>query len=237
MLGINCMIVEDEPWAIRILSDYIQKLPNLQLRQVCHNAIEASDFLADNSIDLIFLDIHLPQVKGIDFLRSLQKQPPAVIFTTAYEQYALTGFDLSVTDYLLKPFSFERFLQAVNKASAAIEINKASLKEADYIFVSVHKKQTKVLFNEVLFMESQREYIKIVTTVGEIITKMPMQEMQDKLPEKLFLRIHRSFIIATKKISAYTADTIEIGNYRLPIGRLYKKLVIERVNRYIYKLL
>ena len=237
MLIISCMIVEDEPWAVRILTDYIAKLPYLQLKQVSHNAVAATDFLKNNHIDLIFLDIHLPQIKGVDFLRSLPKQPPAVIFTTAYEQYALAGFDLAVTDYLLKPFSFERFIVAINKAVAAIEKSHSTVINQDFIFVSVQKKKTKVLFNEVLFMESKREYIKITTTTGEIITKMPMQEMEDLLPTTVFLRIHRSFIISLKKIVAYTADSIEISNHKLPIGKIYRKAVMARITAGVLQLL
>src|ERR1700704_3586162 len=180
MSKIKSIIIEDEPLAIKVLSDYISQVPFLELQGTFKDAIRATDFLRDNSTDLIFLDIHLPKLKGMAFLKTLTN-PPAVIVTTAYHQYAVEGFNLNVTDYLLKPFEFERFLIAVTKVKKA-ETEKQHSMEAgeikDYLFLHVEKKKVKILFSEVVFVESQREYIKIVTTKREYISKMSTHEIE-----------------------------------------------------------
>src|SRR6187551_3369215 len=220
MSKITCIVVEDEPLAAKVLTDYISDVPFLELRKTFKDAIMATDYLHQNSVDLIFLDIHLPKLKGLAFLKTLS-DPPAVIITTAYHQYAVEGFNLNVTDYLLKPFEFERFLVAVNKVKAAQSEKQKTIEsnEKDFIFLNVQKKKVKILFSEILYIESQREYIKIVTTKKEWISKMSTHEIEPLLPGNLFKRIHRSFIVALKRIDSYTADSLEVNGITIPIGR------------------
>jgi two-component system LytT family response regulator len=222
MPKIRCIIIEDEPLAAKVLSEYIGQVPFLQLQQVFKNALLAADYLMDHTTDLIFLDIHLPKLKGMDFLKTLQ-HPPAVIITTAYHQYAVEGFDLNVTDYLLKPFAFERFLTVVNKLGA---VQKTAEKEKgngkDFIIVNVQNRKVRILFSELVYIESQREYIKIVTTKSEYLSKLSTHEMEGLLPSHLFKRIHRSFIISVARIESYTAETVELNGITLPIGRVYR---------------
>src|SRR6202008_3740869 len=178
MSKIKCIIIEDEPLAVKVLSDYILQVPFLELQGTFKDAILATDWLRGNHTDLIFLDIHLPKLKGMAFLKTLA-DPPAVIITTAYHQYAVEGFELNVTDYLLKPFEFDRFLVAVNKVKAPQDLNEQKdLKESkDFIFLNVQKKKVKILFSEIVYIESQKEYIKIVTTKKEYISKMSTHEI------------------------------------------------------------
>ncbi|MBV9987523.1 MAG: response regulator transcription factor [Chitinophagaceae bacterium] len=227
MSNIRCIIVEDEPLAARVLTDYIRQTPFLDLQGTFKDAILATDFLRNHSTDLIFLDIHLPKLKGMAFLRTLN-HPPAVIITTAYHQYAVEGFELNVTDYLLKPFEFERFLVAVNKVRTARQEQHAVAEEGvtrDFIFLNVQKKKVKILFSEIAYIESQREYIKIVTTKKEYISKLSTHEIESALPPALFKRIHRSYIVAVSKIDSYTAEAVEVNGVSIPIGRGYKEVI------------
>ena len=224
MSNIKCIIVEDEPLATKVLSDYVSQVPFLELQGTFKDAILASDYLRHNNTDLIFLDIHLPKLKGMAFLKTLLR-PPAVIITTAYHEYAVEGFNLNVTDYLLKPFDFERFLLAVTKVkTAAIEKQKSNESEEikDYLFLNVQKRKVKILFSEIVYIESQREYIRIVTTKREYLSKMGTQEIEDLLPANLFKRIHRSFIVSLSKIESYTAEAVEVNGVSIPIGRDYR---------------
>jgi two-component system LytT family response regulator len=227
MSNITCIIIEDEPLATKVLSDYISQVPFLDLKGAFKDAILATEWLRQNSTDLIFLDIHLPKLKGMAFLKTLT-HPPAVIITTAYHQYAVEGFDLNVTDYLLKPFEFERFLVAVNKVKTA-QTEKQKPGEGaevkDHLFLNVQKKKVKILFSEIHYIESQLEYIKIVTTKKVFFSKMSTGEIEALLPGNLFKRIHRSYIISLNKIESYTADTVEIGGISIPIGRSYRGII------------
>ena len=226
MSNIRCIIVEDEPLAAKVLSEYISQVPFLELNGTFKDAILATEYLRENSVDLIFLDIHLPKLKGMAFLKTLTN-PPAVVVTTAYHQYAVEGFNLNVTDYLLKPFEFERFLVAVNKVKAAEgEKQKATESpEKDFIFLNVQKKKVKILFSEIVYIESQREYIKIVTTKKEYISKMSTHEIEALLPPNLFKRIHRSYIVSVTRIESYTAEAVELGGVSIPIGRGYRDVI------------
>lgn len=224
MSNIQCIIVEDEPLAVKILADYIQQIPFLQLKGTFKDAILATDYLRENTIDLIFLDIHLPKLKGMAFLKTLT-HPPAIIITTAYHQYAVEGFNMNVTDYLLKPFDFERFLVAVSKVKAAGKTsqsisNTEDLK--DHLFLNIQKKKVKIMYADIVYIESQREYIRIVTTKKEFVSKMGTNEIETLLPEKLFKRVHRSFIVSVEKIDSFTADTVEVNGIPIPIGRGYR---------------
>ena len=224
MPDIKCIIIEDEPLAVKILADYISQVPFLQLNGSFKDAILATDYLRSNTTDLIFLDIHLPKLKGMAFLKTLT-HPPAVIITTAYHQYAVEGFELNVTDYLLKPFEFERFLVAVTKvkASESRHPKPGESKELkDHLFLNVQKKKVKILFSEIVYIESQREYIRIITTKKEYISKMSTHEIEELLPGHLFKRIHRSFIISISKIESYTAEMVEVNGVSIPIGRAYR---------------
>jgi two-component system, LytTR family, response regulator len=224
--NIRCIVIEDEPLAVKVLTGYVALVPFLELRATFKDAILATDYLRNNPVDLIFLDIHLPKLKGMVFLKTLA-HPPAVIVTTAYHQYAVEGFNLNVTDYLLKPFDFERFLKAVNKVKSAQDGKQAvpENREKDFIFLNVQKKKVKILFSEVLYIESQREYIKVVTTKKEYLSKMSTREIEELLPANDFKRIHRSFIVSIDKIESYTAEMVELNSVSIPIGREYKEVI------------
>lgn len=227
MSNITCIIVEDEPLAAKVLTDYIREVPFLELKGTFKDAIIATDFLRDNTIDLIFLDIHLPKLKGMAFLKTLT-HPPAVIITTAYHQYAVEGFDLNVTDYLLKPIEFERFLVAVNKLKALPNAarepeDKGGTKE--YLFLNVQKKKVRILFTDILYIESQREYVKIMTTKREYLSKISTHEIETLLPPSQFKRIHRSFIVSIDKIESYTAEEVEVNGVAIPVGRDYRHVL------------
>ena len=226
MSKIKCIIVEDEPLAAKVLSEYVSQVPFLELTGSFKDAILATEYLRENTIDLIFLDIHLPKLKGMAFLKTLTN-PPAVIITTAYHQYAVEGFSMNVTDYLLKPIEFERFLVAVNKVKAAQgeKARPTENQEKDFIFLNVQKKKVKILFSEIVYIESQREYIKIVTTKKEYISKMSTHEIEALLPSNLFKRIHRSFIVSVSKIESYTAESVEVNGVSIPIGRGYRDVI------------
>jgi two-component system, LytTR family, response regulator len=227
MSKISCIIVEDEPLAAKVLSEYVSQVPFLGLNGTFKDAILANEYLREHSVDLIFLDIHLPKLKGMAFLKTLI-DPPSVIITTAYHQYAVEGFDLNVTDYLLKPFEFERFLVAVNKVKAAQTERQKSIEREDvkdHLFLNIQKKKVKILFSEIVYIESQREYIKIVTTKKEYISKMSTHEIESLLPSNLFKRIHRSFIVSVSKIESYTAEAVEVNGISIPIGRGYRDII------------
>jgi DNA-binding LytR/AlgR family response regulator len=222
MSKIRCIVIEDEPLAAKVLTDYIKEVPFLELQKTFKDAILATDFLRLNDTDLIFLDIHLPRLKGMTFLKTLVN-PPSVIITTAYHQYAVEGFDLNVTDYLLKPVEFERFLIAVNKVNK--EQRRIPVEAKEFIFVNVQKRKVKILFSEIAYIESQREYIKIVTNKDTYISKMSTGEIEAMLPAQFFKRIHRSFIIAVSKINSYTAEMVEVNGVQIPIGRAYQDVL------------
>lgn len=226
MSKIKCIIVEDEPLAAKVLSDYVSQVPFLELTATFKDAILATEYLRENIVDLIFLDIHLPKLKGMAFLKTLT-DPPEVIITTAYHQYAVEGFSMNVTDYLLKPIEFERFLVAVNKVKAAQgeKQNTTEGQEKDFIFLNVQKKKVKILFSEIVYIESQREYIKIITTKKEYISKMSTHEIEALLPPNLFKRIHRSFIVSVTRIESYTAESVEVNGISIPIGRGYRDVI------------
>lgn len=231
MLQYNCIIIEDEPLAAEILTDYVKQVPFLNLKAVCGDALFAMDLLQREKIDLMFLDIHLPKLKGLDFLESLTN-PPFVIVTTAYNEYAIQGFELNVLDYLLKPIRFNRFLKAVNKLRQQTEpapapvYNQPVPADRAHIFFNVGKKKVKIYFEDILYIESLREYIKITTREKNILTKYQLTEIETVLKNSNFLRIHRSFIVAKDKITAFTATDVEINNRQIPIGRSYKELVM-----------
>jgi two-component system, LytTR family, response regulator len=225
MSKLKCIVVEDEPLARQILEGYISRVSFLELQGSYEDAIDAMAHLRDHHVDLIFLDIHLPEIKGLTFLKTLV-HPPAVIITTAYHEYALEGYELNVVDYLLKPFEFERFLTAVNKVKKQAQSEQAPTETVkDHLFVSIQLKKVKIYFSEILYIESQKEYIKIVTRDHSYLTKMSTHEIEDLLPESLFKRIHRSFIIAVNKVRAFNSEMVEIEGNNIPVGRGYKEVL------------
>ena len=222
MSKLRCIIVEDEPLAVRIIADYISRIPFLELQDTFKDAILATEYLRNTSTDLIFLDIHLPKIKGTAFLKTLV-DPPAIIVTSAYHQYALEGYELNVTDYLLKPIEFERFLAAVNKVRKAQTERRSD--DKDFIFLNVQKKKVKISFSEIIYIESQREYIRIVTTKKEYVSKMSTQDIESLLPADQFKRVHRSFIISMSKIDSYNSESVDVSGISIPIGRGYKDVI------------
>jgi DNA-binding LytR/AlgR family response regulator len=226
----NCIIVEDEPLAAEVLEDYIKQVPFLQLKGICYDAIYAMEMLQKEKIEAVFLDIHLPRVKGLEFIKALSK-PPQIIITSAYRDYAIEGFELNVIDYLVKPINFNRFLKAVNKLKPpgfgeTVFGTMATASERAYLFFNTNKKKIKVYLDEILHIESKREYISITTKDRSLLTKFQIGEIEELLTKNNFIRIHRSFIVAKDKIDAFTTTEIEINKQQIPIGRSYKELVL-----------
>ncbi len=229
---IICLAVDDEPPALDVLKKYIHSVHTLELAGTCADAIEATVFLQKNPVDLIFLDIKMPELLGTDFIKTL-KNPPAVIFTTAYRKFAIEGFELDAVDYLLKPISFERFLKAVNKvmemplsannvASSPVTSELPATTAADSIYFRSDRKMVKVSMDDILYVESLKDYIKVVTKYKTIITKHAISSLEENLPKNNFLRIHRSFIVALNKIDSYSSELVEVGKKELPISRMYR---------------
>ena len=233
----RCLIVDDEPIAAEVLKNHVSKLENLEISKVCFNALQAFEYLQKYEVDLIFLDIQMPEITGLDFLKALQN-PPKVIFVTAYREYALEGFELDVLDYLLKPVSFERFLKAVNKYFGIIKYQgkfngeqepESSVNE--FIWIRADRKNIKVALNDILYIEGLKDYVKIYLRDRMIISKISMKELEKKLPSNTFLRIHRSYIVSTTQIKAYTNELVEIESGKLPIGSSYKRSVLTILNK------
>lgn len=231
----KCIIVDDEPLAIEIMESYVSKVEQLTLEATFRNAVSAFTYLQQNNIDLIFLDIQMPKLSGIDFLKTL-RNPPKIIFTTAFRDYAIEGFDLEVADYLLKPIPFDRFLKAVAKVLHQPTVTSAPTPgktEAgdNYVFFKVDKKMIKTKMTDILYIESVKDYVKVKTGDKEIVTQQKISYLEESLPKEQFLRIHRSFIVNREKIDAYSATDVEIGKIHVPIGRNYKNDVMKVLGR------
>lgn len=229
-MKIRCLIVDDEPLAQDILETYIQKVPDLELVGKCPNAVEARQVLKTEQINLLFLDIQMPEITGLDFMKSLNN-PPNVIFTTAYANYAVEGFNLNAVDYLLKPISFDRFLKAINKIENKLGsgINNGGQDSGindpdDYVFVKTDKKMVKVKYKDIQYIEGLKDYVMIYTDDGRHVTLMTMKSLQEQLPEKMFKRVHKSYIISVDKINAVIGHMVEIdgASKLIPIGNSYK---------------
>ncbi|GHA57524.1 LytR/AlgR family response regulator transcription factor [Pontibacter akesuensis] len=242
-MTIRCLAVDDEPLALDIIESYIGKLPYLQLVKTCSSATEAMQVLQEEQVDLIFLDIEMPELTGIQFLNILKHQP-LVIFTTAYPDYALEGFNQDAVDYLLKPIPFDRFLKAVTKAQERLQrdngkSNKqaataapapaAPAHEQDFMFVKADYKTIRVDFKDILWIEGLKDYIIIQTKEQKIITLLSMNKMMEKLSDAKFLRVHRSFIVSLQKIDSIEKSRIRIGNKEIPIGEVYKEQFLKWV--------
>lgn len=238
-MKIKCIVVDDEPLAQRVLEKYISSLSSLELLKKCNNALEAMSFLHQNEVDLMFLDIKMPELTGIEFLKILT-HPPQIIITTAYSEYALEGYEYSVTDYLLKPFSYKRFLKAVNKViDKKIENNSilpASREPADdFIFLKADKIDHKILFSEIKYIEGYGNYIKVFTNNKMLMVAETMTTIEKNLPTEIFVRTHKSFIVSIKKIDQIEGNIIRIGKSIIPIGNFYKRHVNAILDKYNLK--
>jgi len=223
---IRCIAVDDEKLVLELLADNIKQVPYLQLIATCKNALEATEILQREKIDLIFLDIQMPKLSGLKFIETLV-QPPMIILVTAYEQYAVESYNLNVVDYLLKPVSFERFLKACNKANELYTLQQSSMqgKESfDYFFVRAEYNLIKIIFSEILYIEGMKDYIKIFVTSSSrpVITKMSMKAIEEKLPGQKFIRIHKSYIVNADKITAIKRDLVVVDKTELPLSENYK---------------
>jgi two-component system, LytTR family, response regulator len=230
-MEIKCLIIDDEYPARVLLSDYISKIPQLTLNGTCKNPMDAINILNEQGIDLIFLDIQMPQLTGIELLKSLQHKP-LVIFTTAYPDYALEGYELNVTDYLLKPIAFDRFVQAVNKVISIVgekSVYSQLKEEKNYITVKADHKLYRLQLKDILYIEGLREYVTFFTAQGKIITLESLKNLEAMLPSGTFIRVHKSFIVNKEKVKVLYGNQLEIEGRQIPIGKLYKDDVIKMI--------
>ncbi|WP_143307858.1 LytR/AlgR family response regulator transcription factor [Chitinophaga vietnamensis] len=233
---IKCIAVDDEPLALEIIEDYIRKVPFLTLAGKFENAATALRFIQDEPVDLVFLDIKMPDITGIQFLKSL-KYPPMVIFTTAYGEYALDGFNLDVVDYLLKPVPFERFLKAAAKASEAFSAHQQKTGNAeaawlnDYIFIKTEYKIIKINLEDILFIEALKDYTKIYTQVQPVLTLRSLKSFETRLPADKFIRVHRSYLVSLNKINSVEKNTVMIANQSIPISDGYRDRFYDMINK------
>jgi len=239
-MATNCIIVDDEHLARKLLENYVERIPQLNLVATCKNPLEAMEILTENQIDLIFLDIQMPELTGIEFLKTLTKQPE-IIFTTAYSDFALEGYQLNVTDYLLKPFSFERLFKAVNKALEQIKLKQDTTLETepspeiissnskDYIIIKGDHKLHKINFDEIIKIEGMKEYVTIYTEQQKFVTLESLKNLENTLPADKFIRIHKSYIVSITQIKNLEGNILQVGKEKLPIGKNYRENLISRV--------
>jgi len=240
MNEIKCLIVDDEPIAAQVIESYLDKLETFQVVKICNNAIQAFEYLQSNPVDLVFLDIQMPKITGLEFLKTLRK-PPKVIIVTAYREFALEGFELDVVDYLLKPVSFDRFLKAINKYNGfdtetyPLNFGKGERSRADNesIWIRADRKNVKILIEDINYIEGLKDYAKIYQKNGLIISKITLKNIEKMLPANRFIRIHRSYLIPISKISAFNNEGIEIDSVMLPIGKMYKESVVAYLGKFI----
>ena len=226
---IKVLIIDDEPLALDILETYIERIPDLELIAKCDNAIDANEIIQKEEVDLVFLDIQMPQMTGIELIKSLPSAPKFV-FTTAYTEYAVDGFELNALDYLVKPIAFDRFLKAVNKYKESVDAKSNNINSDDFFFVKADKKLIKIHFNEILYIEGLKDYVIIKKEQGRVIALQTMKSLESKLPSNLFMRVHRSYIVNINKIKAVVGNAIEITEAgqakHIPIGKNYKEDLI-----------
>jgi two-component system LytT family response regulator len=232
---IKCLIIDDEPPARDIIRRYAEQISTLEIVGEYGNAIQAFGALQQHSIDLLFLDIQMPQLTGTDFIKTLSN-PPKVIFTTAFPEYAVEGYELDAVDYLVKPIRFERFLKAINKTFSTTLSKQAVIapvveekKEESFVYFRADRKMVKVMLGDILYIESMKDYIKIVTKQGVVITKQSISSVEAMLPEKEFVRVHRSYIVSLSKIKSFTTDLMEVEKAEIPIGKLYRNEVLKMI--------
>ena len=220
-MNLRCVIIDDEPLAINVIKNHVAQLKGLEIIQTFDNALDSLDYIRTHEIDLLFLDINMPVLDGLSFLKSLD-QKPMVILTTAHEEYAVAGFELEVLDYLVKPISLPRFLKATNKAIARLQEHNKSSQETESIFVKVDKKKMKkIYFDDILLIESLKDYIKIITTSGNYVVHQTLGSFTDELPSSQFVRIHRSYTANINRVDTVEGNSVEIANKRYTIGRNY----------------
>lgn len=241
-MKINCIAVDDEPPALAQMEDYIKRVPFLNLLKTFDNGLETLDFLKNNEVDLVFLDIQMEGFTGIQLLSTLKKKP-SVIFTTAYDRYAIQAFDLDVSDYLLKPISFERFIKAVEKVYDGINNLKKTTTpvithveahnhdEKTFMFVKTEYRMQRVDFKEILYVEGLKEYLIVKTLTGRVITLQNFKTMEEALPESNFIRVHKSYIVALDKIEYIERNRIKIADQLIPIGDTYRKIFFEKLDQ------
>jgi DNA-binding LytR/AlgR family response regulator len=235
---INALIIDDEPLARNIIKEFAKSIPSLNVVGECSDAVCAHQFIAENQVDLMFLDINMPKLSGTDFLRNL-KNAPLAILTTAYSEYALEGYELNVTDYLKKPFSFERFTKAYFKAEEQINLKRTVLKSTipnlqdSFIFLKCDKKTIKVNISDICYIEGLGDYIKIYTQNQKYVSNHTMKKMTAILPAERFIRIHKSFIVAIDKIDSLEGNMVKLNNSRLPLGNNFKAGFIELIKNYL----
>jgi DNA-binding LytR/AlgR family response regulator len=227
----TCIIIEDEVPAQKILKNFLNKLPDVELLATCNAAITANSFLKDQTVDLVFLDINLPDISGIDFIKTI-KNPPAIIMTTAYPDYAVSSFELdTIVDYLVKPFSFDRFLKAINKAKDRLETpGKLVQEQSDTLFLNVDKTLHKIVLNDIIYIESDRNYITVITTKQKLSYIDSLKNWVEKLPENQFIQTHKSYIINRQFVDKISGNEIYVNANRLPIGRTYKQELLRKLN-------
>jgi DNA-binding LytR/AlgR family response regulator len=232
------LIIDDEPLARNVIKEYAKKIPSLQVLGECEDAICAHQMLQTKSIDLIFLDINMPKLTGIEFLKSL-KNPPLVIFTTAYSEYAMEGYELNIIDYLKKPFSFERFCKAFFRAEELLQLKQTATtneqinNQSDFIFIKSDKKSIKVNITDISYIEGLGDYIKVYTNDKKLVTNLSMKKIENLLPPKLFFRIHKSYIISINKIESVEGNMVKINNTKLPIGNSYRQDFMQHIKFFL----
>jgi len=231
----QCLIVDDEPLARDVLRRYVAKLPYLHLAGECSNAIDAFSFLQRQTVDLIFLDIRMPELLGTEFVQSLRRAPK-IIFTTAYKEYASDGFELDAVDYLLKPIRFERFLRAVDKTfpgkrseAELVEQTEENKSTPNFIYLRIDRKLVKIILSDILYFESDRDYVKVYTTEKRLVTRQTIASIEAMLSPAEFIRIHRSFILNIQRIKSFNHEIVEIGSTELPIGKLFRDKFIQNM--------
>lgn len=226
MNPIRCLLIDDEPPAVELLKKYASMIEQLEVIGTCHSAVKAFDMLKDKKIDLLFLDIQMPVLNGIDFIKILQN-PPAIILTTAYREYALDGYDLDIIDYLLKPIAFKRFLKAVDRyrARQGVPISPTTFTPStpDYLFFNINRTHHKVVLADILYLESLKDYVRIHTTKDKLVVKGNLGTILNKLPKNQFIRIHRSYAVAREQVQSYNQSEVEVNGQKLPIGVSYRE--------------
>lgn len=230
MKKILCIVVDDEPLARELVSGYVSRLPHWESRAACRSVAEAYEALYQNEIDVLFLDINLPDANGVEFLASL-KHPPLVVFTTAYAEYAARAFDLHAADYLVKPITEGRFREAVDKVERLLQttVTPTPLPQADYLFLKQDTKLVKVLFDDILYVEALKDYSRVATRQKPLLASAHLKRMEDLLPASRFARVHRSFIVSLPAITAVYGNTLEIGKQEIPVGASYKDDLMKRL--------
>ena len=234
-MKVTCVITDDEPFAVKGLKKYVEKLDFLELAGTCEDALELNQLLQKQPVDLLFLDIEMPHLSGVDFVKSL-KNPPLVIFTTAYEKYALEGYSLDVLDYLLKPISFDRFVKAANKAHQYLQLTRQNVQAEDFFFIKCGTTIEKVFLQDILFVESDQNYLHLYTSQKKLTAHFTLKAMKEQLPETQFIQPHKSYLAAIDKIDSIKGNQLFIGEFIVPISKYLREEVLEKiVNRNLLK--